>query len=159
MLLDVSLLLFRLPNLKVMEIDISFVAATLSLTLIFIFGWYSYKAEPVIVIPDISRFPFNEATGKERSFVNKTSDTSLWIEGTRRKAIAKAYRPDWCCGVTKPIKESTHTTGSTSGVVEAYFLSAFGRICPDPCEEVIYSGNDGGCVLDGSGSVIFNGNE
>lgn len=159
MLQDVSLLLFRLPNLKVMEIDISFVAATISLTLIFIFGWYSYKAEPVIEIPDISRFPFNESTGKERSFVNKTSDTSLWIEGARRKAIAKAYKPDWCCGVAKPIKESTHTKGSTSGVVEAYFLSAFGRICPDPCEELIYSGNDDGCVFDGSGSVILEGNE
>ena len=157
--LDVLLLLFRLPNPKVMEIDISFVAATLSLTLIFIFAWYSYKAEPVIEIPDISRFPFNEATGKERSFVNKTSDTSLWIEGARRKAIAKAYKPDWCCGVTKTIKETQHTTGSTSGVVEAYFLSAFGRICPDPCQEIIYSGNDGGCILDGSGSVILEGNE
>ena len=140
-----------------MEIDISFVAATISLTLIFIFGWYSYKAEPTIVIPDISRFPFNESTGKERSFVNKTSDTSLWTESTRRKAIAKAYKPDWCCG-SKPIKETQHTTGSTSGVVEAYFLSAFGRICPDVCTDVIYSG-DGGCVLDGSGSVILDGNE
>jgi hypothetical protein len=142
-----------------MEIDISFVAATLSLTLIFIFAWYSYKAEPIIEIPDISRFPFNEATGKERSFVNKTSDTSLWTESTRRKAIAKAYKPDWCCGVTKTIRETQHTTGSTSGVVEAYFLSAFGRICPDPCQEIIYSDNDGGCVLDGSGSVILDGNE
>ena len=98
-----------------MEIGISFIAATLSLTLIFIFGWYSYKAEPVIQIPDISRFPFNEATGKERSFVNKTGDSSMWIESTRRTAIAKAYRPDWCCGA-KPIKETQHTTGSTSGV-------------------------------------------
>ena len=102
-----------------MEIDISFIAATLSLTLIFIFGWYSYKAEPVIEIPDISRFPFNESTGKERSFVNKTSDTSLWIESTRRKAIGKAYRPTWECGIQKTIKETQHTTGSTSGVVEA----------------------------------------
>jgi uncharacterized protein involved in type VI secretion and phage assembly len=116
-----------------MEIDISFVAATISLTLIFIFGWYSYKAEPKIDIPDISRFPFNEATGKERSFVNKERDASLWIEATRRKAIAKAYRPDWLCGSQKVIRETQHTTGSTSGVVEAYFLSAFGRICPEMC--------------------------
>jgi hypothetical protein len=118
-----------------MEIDISFVAATLSLTLIFIFGWYSYKAEPVVKIPDISRFPFNESTGKERSFVNKTSDTSLWIETKRRKVIGKAYRPDWLCGITKPIKETKYTTGSTSGALEAFILSNFGRICPDPCTE------------------------
>jgi len=142
-----------------MEIDISFLAATISLTLIFIFGWYSYKAEPVIVIPDISRFPFNEATGKERSFVNKERDASLWIESTRRRAIAKAYKPDWCCGVTKPIKESRTTTGSTTGYLEAYIISNFGRICPDTCAEIIYSDNDGGCVLDGSGSVILDGND
>jgi hypothetical protein len=142
-----------------MEIDISFIAATLSLTLIFIFAWYSYKAEPVIEIPDISRFPFNEATGKERSFVNKTSDTSLWTESTRRKAIAKAYRPDWCCGVQKTIKETKYTTGSTSGVVEAYMLSNFGRICPPTCDEVIYDDNDDGCILDGDKEgVIFDGN-
>jgi len=142
-----------------MEIGISFIAATLSLTLIFIFGWYSYKAEPVIQIPDISRFPFNQATGKERSFVNKTGDSSMWIERTRRTAIAKAYRPDWCCGA-KSIKESQHTTGSTSGVVEAYFLSAFGRICADPCaDEIVYDGDGDHCVLDGSGSVILDGNE
>jgi len=142
-----------------MEIGISFIAATVSLTLIFIFGWYSYKAEPVIQIPDISKFPFNQSTGKERSFVNKTGDSSMWIESTRRSAIAKAYRPDWCCG-SKPIKETQHTTGSTSGVVEAYFLSAFGRICADPCtDEIVYDGGGDHCVLDGSGSVILDGNE
>ena len=91
----------KLFDYKLMEIDISFIAATISLTLIFIFGWYSYKAEPTIVIPDISRFPFNESTGKERSFVNKTSDTSLWIESTRRKVIGKTYRPTWECGIQK----------------------------------------------------------
>ena len=144
-----------------MEIDISFVAATLSMTILLIFAWYSYKAEPKIVIPDISRFPFNESTGKERSFVNKTSDTSLWIEGSRRRAIAKAYRPDPICGVQsqKKIKESTYTKGTASGVVEAYFLSGFGRICADICSEILYDGNDGGAILDGSGSVIFDGND
>jgi hypothetical protein len=141
-----------------MEIDISFVAATLSLTLIFIFGWYSYKVEPKIEIPDISRFPFNESTGKERSFVNKTSDTSLWIESTRRKAIAKAYRPDPICGITKTIKETQYTTGSVSGYLEAFILSGYGRICPDPCTEIIYDDNDGGPILDGSGSDILDGN-
>jgi hypothetical protein len=144
---------------EVMEIDISFVAATISLTLIFIFGWYSYKAEPKIEIPDISRFPFNESTGKERSFVNKTSDTSLWTEITRRKVIGKTYRPTWECGVQKTIKETTHTTGSTSGVVEAYFLSAFGRVCPPVCDEIIYTDNDGGPILDGNGTYILDGNE
>jgi hypothetical protein len=138
-----------------MEIDISFVAATISLTLIFIFGWYSYKAEPVIQIPDISRFPFNESTGKERSFVNKTSDTSLWIESTRRKVIGKTYRPTWECGSQKTIKETKHTTGSTSGALEAYILSNFGRICPPLCDETFFDGGDDGAeyanIIDGNG--------
>jgi hypothetical protein len=140
-----------------MEIDISFVAATISLTLMFIFGWYSYKAEPKIEIPDISRFPFNQSTGKERSFVNKTSDTSLWIEGARRTAIGKGYRPIGGYPA-KQIKETHYTKGSTSGVVEAYFLSGFGRCCPEVCCEIIYDDNGEGCILDGSGEEILDGN-
>jgi hypothetical protein len=141
-----------------MEIDISFVAATISLTLIFIFGWYSYKSEPVIEIPDISRFPFNESTGKQRSFVNKTSDTSLWIESTRRKVIGKTYRPDPICGITKTIKETQTTTGSVSGYLEAFILSGYGRICPPVCDEIIYSDNNGGPIFDGNGTDILDGN-
>jgi len=141
-----------------MEIDISFVAATLTFTLIFIFGWYSYKVEPVAKIPDMSALPFNIFTGKQRSFVKKTGDTSLWIESTRRKAIAKAYRPDPICGITKTIKETQYTTGSVSGYLEAFILSGYGRICPDPCTEIIYDDNDGGPILDGSGSDILDGN-
>ena len=143
---------------EVMEIDISFIAATISLTLIFIFGWYSYKAEPVIEIPDISRFPFNESTGKERSLVNKTSDTSLWIESTRRKVIGKTYRSEWGCAPKKTIKETKMTTGSTSGALEAYILYNFGRICPPVCTDIIYDDNDDGVILDGSGSDILDGN-
>jgi|UniRef100_A0A6C0AID4 hypothetical protein len=140
-----------------MEIDISFVAATISLTLIFIFGWYSYKAEPTIVIPDISRFPFNQATGKERSFVNKTSDTSLYTESVRRKAIALTYLPDWCCGAQKKIVDTVYTKGSTSGVVEAYMLSSFGRIPNVVYDEIVYQGTeDANCVLgdEGFGDIL-----
>ena len=131
--------------------DINVFAASAAVLLVLIFGWMSYKYEVKQKIPDISQFPFNEATGKERSFVNKTGDSSLWTEGARRKAIAKAYKPSWCCGVTKVIKETQHTTGSTSGVVEAYFLSAFGRFSTDVCTDIVYDGSgDGGCILDGN---------
>lgn len=138
--------------------NLSVIAAGVTITLILIFGWMSYKYESKPKPPDISRFPFYQPTGKERSLGSKTGDSSMWTETVRRSTIGKAYRPDWCCGA-KTIKETQYTTGSTSGVVEAYFLSSFGRICADPCEEVIYSGNDGGCVLDGNGSVILDGNE
>ena len=143
-----------------MEIDISFIAATVSITIILILGWYSYKAEPKIDIPDISRFPFNQSTGKERSFVNKTSDTSLWTERVRRKAIALAYQPDWCCGVQKKITDTVYTKGSTSGVVEAYMLSGFGRLPGVVYDEIIYQGtDDANCVLgdDGTGYILVSG--
>jgi hypothetical protein len=146
--------------------DINVAAASVAVIFILIFGWMSYKYEDKPKIPDISRFPFNQATGKERSFVNKTGDSSVWTESTRRTAIAKAYRPDWCCGA-KVIKETQHTTGSTSGVVEAYFLSSFGRICTEICSDIIYDGNaDDGCIMDGNinteeccEEIVYDGND
>lgn len=101
---------------------------------------------------------FNESTGKDRKFMNKTRDTSLWIQSVRRRAIAQAYIPNACTGTTKSIKETQHTSGSTSGIVEARFLSSFGRICVGIRTEVVYYDKDDGCVLDGSGSIILDGN-
>jgi len=137
--------------------NISIIAAGITLTVILIFGFLSYKAEVIQPIPDISRFPFNQATGKERSFVNKTGDSSVWTESTRRSAIAKAYRPDDCCG-GKIIKETQHTTGTTSGAVEAFILSGYGRICPPVCDEIIYDGSGSNCIFDGNGDIIYDGN-
>ena len=138
--------------------NINIAAASLAAILILIFGWITYKYEDNPNIPDISKFPFNQPTGKERSFVNKTGDSSLWIEGSRRRVIAQTYKPDWCHGA-KTIKETQHTTGSTSGVVEAYFISGFGRCCPEVCcPEIVYNGNvDNGCD-DACDEVIYDGN-
>ncbi len=129
--------------------NLSIIAAGITLTVILIFGFLSYKAEAIQKIPDISRFPFNQATGKERSFVNKTGDSSAWIESARRMAIAKAYRPDYCCG-GKTIKETQHTTGTTGGAVEAFILSGYGRICADVCEQIVYDGSGDKCIYDGN---------
>ena len=139
--------------------NISVIAAGVTVIGILIFAWFSYKYESKPQPPDISRFPFNQSTGKERSFVNKTGDSSIWTETSRRIAIAKAYRPGWC-GPGKKIRETQHTTGSTSGVVEAFFLSAFGRICP-VCSDIIYDGNGhDGCIFDGNGSsCVIDGNK
>jgi len=150
--------------------NLSVIAAGITLTLILIFGFLSYKAEPVYIIPDISRFPFNQATGKERSFVNKNGDTSLWTESRRRIAIASNYR----CG-SNIIRESRTASGSSTGAVEAYILSNFGRLCPGACTccnqvcdlsampgcpDTILDGNDDGCILDGNddGLDILDGN-
>lgn len=135
--------------------NLSVIGAGVMIILILIFGWVSYKYEAKPVPPDISRFPFNQTTGKERSVVNKTGDSSMWTESARRTVIGKAYRPSWCFG-SKPIKETQHTTGSTSGVVEAFFLSAFGRVCPDICTDVVYDGN---VPEDCCSTLIYDGNE
>jgi hypothetical protein len=101
----------------------------------------------------------NEGTSKDPKFLNKMSDTSLWIASVRRQAIARAYTPDVCSGVSKSIKETNHTSGSTSGVVEARFLSSFGRICFRVPVETIYYNKEDGCILDGSGSNILDANK
>jgi len=141
--------------------NLSIIAIGVTVISILIFAWFSYKYESKPEPPDISRFPFNQSTGKERSFVNKTGDSSMWTESARRIAIGKAYRPDWC-GTGKKIRETKHTTGTTSGVVEALFLSAFGRICPDICADIVYDGNNSiGCVMDGNTNdgCIIDGNK
>jgi len=84
---------------------------------------------------------------------------SMWTASVRRQAIAKAYSPDICTGTMKSIKETQHTTGSTSGVVEARFLSSFGRVCSRPRTEITYYNKDDGCILDGNGSNILDGNK
>jgi hypothetical protein len=134
--------------------NLSIIAIGVTVISILIFAWFSYKYECKPEPPDISRFPFNQSTGKERSFVNKTGDSSMWTESARRIAIGKAYRPDWCFG-SKTIKETKHTTGSTSGVIEAFFLSAFGRICPEVCTDIIYDGNVPGDICC---NIVYDGN-
>ena len=137
--------------------NISIIAAGATITLLLIFGWYSYKGEVIKPIPNIADFPFYQPVSRQRSLGSKTGDSSMWTEAARRTAIAKAYRPDYCCG-PKIIRETQYTTGSTSGVVEAYMLSAFGRICPEVCEEDIYDGGGDKCILDGDGTEILDGN-
>ena len=129
---------------------INLITLIVSATILLVAGYFSYNPKPEFKIPNMRDFPFNQSTGKEKLIQSKTGDASLYTETTRRKAIASAYRPDWCCP-TKVIKESTHTKGTTSGAVEAHILSAFGRIVNcNICDEIIYDGDGGECVIDGN---------
>ena len=113
-------------------------------------GYFSYKPKEVQKMPNMRDFPFNQSTGKEKLIQSKTGDASLYTETSRRKAIASAYRPNWCCP-TKTIKETQHTTGTASGAVEAFILSGFGRIVNcNTCDEIVYDGNAGECLIDGN---------
>ena len=72
--------------------------------------------------PKISReelTPWNHQLGIINSLKsNGNRDASMMIQSIRRNTIAAVHR-----GGYRPIKESVHTTGSTSGYLEAYVLS------------------------------------
>jgi hypothetical protein len=129
---------------------INLITLIVSALILGIAGYFSYNPKPEVKLPNMRDFPFNQSTSKEKLIQSKTGDASLYTETARRKVIASAYRPDWCCP-TKVIKESTHTKGTTSGAVEAFILSGFGRIINcNTCDEIVYDGNDGECILDGN---------
>ena len=129
---------------------INLITLVISALILGVAGYFSYNPKPEVKIPNMRDFPFNQSTGKEKLIQSKTGDASLYTETARRKAIASAYLPTWCCP-TKVVKESTHTKGTTSGAVEAHILSAFGRIVNcNTCDEIVYDGNDGECILDGN---------
>ena len=121
-----------------------------SILVLGIAGYVSYNPKKEIKMPNMQDFPFNQSTGKEKLIQSKTGDASLYTETSRRKVIAAAYRPNWCCP-TKTIQESTHTKGTASGAVEAFILSGFGRIVNcNTCDEIVYDGNGGECLIDGN---------
>ena len=73
-------------------------------------------------------------------------------EAVRRRAIGAVHRFGY-----RPIKESTHTTGSTSGYLESYMLTS---ICPPgQKQDLILDGeqaDDEFClVYDGSGDTAL----
>jgi hypothetical protein len=151
--------------------NINLITLVISALIIGVAGYFSYNPKPQVKIPNMRDFPFNQSTGKEKLIQSKTGDASLYTETARRKAISSAYRAPYS---TKVIKESTHTKGTTSGAVEAYILSSFGRIancntcttCGPFYDNQIISGNlgDQSCILYGGSpadtqdQILFGGN-
>jgi len=105
-----------------MEWNISTIVGGATLLLLIVVGWLSYKVEKKPDMPDIPRFYWNIATGKERSFGSMTGDASLATETLRRKTIH--MNGQW---YPSKIKESRTATGSTTGALETYFLTFY---CP-----------------------------
>ena len=129
---------------------INLITLIVSATILLVAGYFSYSPKPEVKLPNMRDFPFNQSTGKEKLIQSKTGDASLYTETARRKVIASAYRPNWCCP-TKTIKETQHTTGTASGAVEAFILSGFGRIVNcNTCDEIVYDGGGDECIIDGN---------
>lgn len=98
--------------------------------------------------------PWNHQYGKTNSLkANGNKDMSMATEAVRRRAIGAVHRFGY-----RPIKETTHTTGSTSGYLESYLLTS---ICPSgqKKQDVIYDGEMAGdelcMVYDGSGDLAL----
>jgi|688.fasta_scaffold00940_2 hypothetical protein len=104
--------------------------------------------------------PWNHQLGTTNSLKsNGNRDASMIIQSVRRSAIAAVHR-----GGYRPIKETTHTTGSTSGYLEAYMITSDCPCPPKPCPDIldgqlsgseicdIYDGNLQGAVYDGGNS-------
>lgn len=121
---------------------------TIVITIVGLFMSYIvYNSLPTPTPLRPTNFPWNQSTGKERSFVNKQGDASLYIEGQRRRAIQGSGRLN-----PSGIKESTYQVGSTTGALETFLITG---ICPPlPTYDVIYDGGTHGdefCPYDGSG--------
>ena len=87
--------------------------------------------------PETPLTPWNEQPGSSNSLrSNGNKDMSMAIEAIRRRTIAAVHRTGY-----RPIKESVHTSGSTSGYIESYMLTS---VCPPVAKTDI--------ILDGEGA-------
>ena len=89
---------------------------------------YLYFTLPVSAIPEKPQFLWGEQVGRTRSIQSKTGDASMATELYRRRAIQTAGRLD-----KAKIKESRTSSGSTTGALEAFFLTS---ICPIVCKNI-----------------------
>lgn len=135
---------------------------TLMLTLaslLFLYIGYSSLTITVPRIPETPRFLWGEATGKERSIQSKTGDASLRTELTRRQTIQGFGRVH-----PSKIKESRTSSGSYTGAIETFMISAICPCPPNPCppsENYVYDGevykSEYCNILSGDGTAIYDG--
>jgi hypothetical protein len=79
-------------------------------------------------IHDIPGFLVPISTGKERVTSSGNRDASMYTQSVRRRATVNGF---WASG--RVMKETTHTTGFTTGVVEVYELS---DVCVRNCQKI-----------------------
>lgn len=90
---------------------------------------YQHSKLPVLdQVPNVPGFLVPVSTGKERVTSSGNRDASMHTQYVRRKATVDGF---WASG--RVMKETTHTTGFTTGVVEVYGLS---DVCVRICKQV-----------------------
>jgi hypothetical protein len=145
-----------------MKFGITGIFATFFLTFLFYTSYQQSKLGVLDQVPDVPGFLVPVSTGKERSIGSGNRDASMYTQSVRRKATVDGY---WASG--RVMKESTHTMGFTTGVVEVTVLS---YVCIRNCKKaaaVCAAILDGGdamaeycAVLDGNGGmdeIVYDG--
>jgi hypothetical protein len=138
-----------------MKFGITGIFATFFLTFLFYTSYQQSKLGVLDQVPDVPGFLVPISTGKERSIGSGNRDASMFTQYVRRKATVDGH---WASERT--MRESTHTTGFTTGVVEVFMMS---DICVRNCKKaaaVCAAILDGGdamaeycAVLDGNGGM------
>ena len=108
-----------------MKFGLQGIFATFFLTFL-LYTSYQQSKRPIEQIPDIPGFLVPISTGKERSTSSGNRDASMYTQSVRRKATVDGF---WASGGV--MRETTHTTGFTTGVVEVYELS---DVCVRTCQ-------------------------
>jgi hypothetical protein len=118
---------------------------------------FLYFTLPSAVVPEKPKFLWGEQIGRTRSIQSKNGDASMATELTRRRTIQVAGQDS-----PSKIKETRTSSGSGTGAIESFFLTA---ICPAFCKickdyDIIF---DGGYIdsefcpvlNDEDGSIVY----
>jgi len=145
-----------------MTFGITHLFTTFFLTFLF-YTSYQHSKLPVDQVPDIPGFLVSTSTGKDRITSNGNRDASMYTQYVRRKSTIDGFLASG-----RVMKETTHTTGFTTGVVEVYSLTGISvgvfKKAAAVCSAILDGGDamaeycqvwDGG---DGSGVVADGGN-
>jgi hypothetical protein len=116
----------------------------------------AYETSKKPVIPDLPGFLVPQQVGKQRNLGGSSRDASMFTENTRRRAViyGKIGSP------RHVMRETTHTTGFSTGVVDMSLTGICERICEKIYVSIVEGGNaeyEGTDILDGNGEGVLDG--
>ena len=124
-----------------MKFGLQGIFATFFLTFL-LYTSYQQSKQPVLdQVPNVPGFLVPISTGKERVTSSGNRDASMYTQYVRRKATVDGH---WASGRT--MRETTHTTGFTTGVVEVFELS---DVCVRTCAKIAEIAKVCSSILDG----------
>jgi hypothetical protein len=101
-----------------MKFGITHLFTTFFLTFLFYTSYQHSKLPVLDQVPNVPGFLVSVSTGKERVTSNGNRDASMYTQYVRRKSTIDGFLASG-----RVMKETTHTTGFTTGVVEVYSLT------------------------------------